>query len=159
MPIFYQKEYGATELGELGSLRRGIGTNQLHILRHGEAKKNAYNLSGLRNRSTSSNIPEVPDNPATHTDEEDSNWQPHIFFDSLKPDLPAEDEESDKDEDAEVEWDSEWNENERSRSQGLQAAMIRFAIAIGDDPRDEDWVPPKMRAKRECESQWLLSNK
>ena len=117
----------------------------------GNRKKDTYNLSGLRNQcsiSTSNNIPEVPDNPATHTDKEDSNWQPHIFFDSLKPDLPAEDEESDKDEDAEVEWDSEWNENERLGSQGLQAAMIKLAIALGDDPCDENWIPPKLRAKR-----------
>ena len=168
MPIFYQKEYGARSWVSLAAWDLALGpakqTNYTFCA-IGKRKKNTYNLSGLRNQSTSNNIPEVPDNPATHTDEEESDWQPHVVFDSLKPDLPAEDEKSDKDEDAEAEWDSEWNENERFGSQDLQAAMIRFAVAIGDDPRDEDWVPPKMRVKRECakeekrgESQWLLSN-
>ena len=48
-----------------------------------------------------------------------------------------------------MEWESEWKENERLGSQGLQTAMIKLAFALGDDPRDEDWVPAKLRAKRE----------
>ena len=91
--------------------------------------------------------------PGTHIDKEleDSNWQPCILFNSLKPDLQAEegsDEDSDSNEDDEVEWDDEWKENERLGSQGLQAAMIKLAIALGDDPCDENWIPPKLRAKR-----------
>ena len=125
-------------------------------------KKDSYNLSGLRNQhpqSTSNNL-YVSDVPVHETvaqidgelELEDSNWQPHTLFDSLKPDWPAE-EESDKEsaseEEDEVEWGSEWNENERLGSQDLQAVMIKLAIALGDDPCDEDWIPTELRAKKE----------
>jgi hypothetical protein len=63
--------------------------------------------------------------------------------------LPAEDKSDNKD-DGEVEWDSKWKEKERLDSQGLQVAMIKLAIALGDDLHDEEWIPQKLQAKREC---------
>ena len=119
-------------------------------------KKRTYNTSGLRNqkpRATEDGTPPNGNIPGNlQAEDEDFEWHPHTHFDSLKPDFQAE-EASDEDpnnadEDME-ESDSEWKENEGFGSDGLQAAMLKLAIELGDDPRDEDWVPPKLRAKNE----------
>ena len=129
------KSVWCTELGELGCLRRGIEpckAKQLHSAPWGSEKRTPTICLACVTG------PQATISQKFLTTQQHSNFQPHIFFDSLKPDLPAEDEESNKDEDAGVEWDSEWSENERFGGQGLQAATIRFAVAIGDDPQDED---------------------
>jgi hypothetical protein len=31
---------------------------------------------------------------------------------------------------------------------GLQIKMLALAMSFGDDPRDEDWIPPKLRYRK-----------
>lgn len=124
------------------------------------AKKLRRNISGLRNQNSTptNNVQESkhsqdhsPETPPDDVTDSDVEWQPHMFLDSLKSNLQAEDlsdNESVKDGDDMEEWDS--NEQDlRLGSAGLQAMMMKLSIHLGDDPRDEDWVPPKLRAKRE----------
>ena len=74
-----------------------------------------------------------------------------MFLDSLKTDIQAEelsDNEPGKESDDMEEWDS--NEQDKwLESAGLQVLMIKLSIRLGDDPRDEDWVPSQLQVKRE----------
>ena len=122
-------------------------------------KKRCYNISGLRNQPRNqSPEPLSLDNnhvaDAEHTPEDDSGdsneWEPHVLLDSLKLDLQAEylsDDEPIKDSDDIEEWDID--SHPAIGSKGLQAVMMKLSMTLGDDPHDEDWVPPKLRAKRE----------
>ena len=113
-------------------------------------KRRVYNTSGLRNQQ-----PKATDNPnpsqpcPDESDTEDSTWQPNMVFDSLKVDVAAEDVSDDElmeEGDEVVEWDSQSDGGIGLGSEGLQVMMLRLAIELGDDPRDEDWMPPALRA-------------
>ena len=43
----------------------------------------------------------------------------------------------------------EWDSQLKLNTEGLHVKMVNQANPLGDDPRHEDWVPPKLRAHRE----------
>ena len=118
-------------------------------------KRRVYNISGLRNQPSQTHDDAydgpIPAPLCSESDVEDFSWSPNLVFDSLKVDIAAEtalDDESIIEEEDAVEWDSEWDQDRRLGSEGMQATMLRLAIELGDDPRDEEWVPPKLRANQ-----------
>ena len=117
-------------------------------------KKPKKNINGLRNQKTlTSHGVEAPivvddiDEQSDHHDNEDGEWDAKIRFDSSKPrwDIASDSEDSDEgrleEEVVETSEDDEW------KNEGLQVGLMVLAIEIGDDPRDEDWIPDNLRRK------------
>ena len=75
----------------------------------------------------------------------------HVKFDSNKPcwELDSDKEESESEEDEEGNVEDEVTEagNGDWRNEGLHVGLMILAIEIGDDPRDEDWIPDELRRK------------
>ena len=98
----------------------------------------SYNTSRLRNQQNNSEFQDL-----------DDNWNPHLCFDSLKTSIQAEEELKDEMEKLDMEeWDSQWDNELKLNTEGLQVKIANQAKLLGDDPRDEDWVPPKLRARK-----------
>jgi hypothetical protein len=116
-------------------------------------KKQKRNLAGLRNQPKLASLaldnsqappPSRSADPSS-TEDDDPAWE-LCERDSLRPNWEESDESVHED-DGEVEWNSGWldlGEEEKD----LHASLLRFAMANGDDPRDEDWVPKSLRRKR-----------
>jgi hypothetical protein len=89
-------------------------------------------------------------------DNRDEGWDPHIKLDSNKPcwelddeGEDSEDEYTDKDEaDSDVEDEAIEADEDEWRNEGLHVGLMVLAIEIGDDPRDEDWIPNSLRRKQ-----------
>ena len=66
----------------------------------------------------------------------------------MRVDVAYEEEEESDSEDVEDEVieasEDEW------KSDGLHVALMVLAIEIGDDPRDEDWIPDDLRRKHKA---------
>jgi hypothetical protein len=128
--------------------------------------KKKRNITGLRNQPKStpshvestdvppisnSDLPQSSDAQAADPDEEE--WCPNLQFDSCKPEWDASDTEDDIDSEDEQDFlDSKEEQRpgvniRRYRNNGLYVALMRTAIRAGDDPRDEDWVPKKVRKR------------
>ena len=129
------------------------------VLNTMRGKKRKCNLTGLRNQPKLASLPlDTSQAPPTSADpssseEDDSAWE-LCEHDSLWPKWEELDE-SVHEGDGEVEWNNgwlDWGEEEKD----LHASLLRFAIANGDDPRDEDWVPKSLRRKRVG---WLMDKK
>ena len=101
-----------------------------------------YNTSGLQNQAQKALKP-VENTPIIHEDEQtnDKNWDANLQWDSLKSMLGKEDEEEGEIE----EWDVD--SNVHLNSKGLHVRLVNWAIENGDDPQDEDWIPPTLQAK------------
>ena len=133
-------------------------------------KKHKKNITGLRNQSQmTSHVKEAPNDgiakdvetAPTHTvfhadvdgqSDNDEGWEAHIRLDSNKLCWELEDESEDEDED--IDDDERDVEDEvivagedMWRSEGLHIALMVLMIDKGDDPRDEDWIPDRLRRK------------
>ena len=105
-------------------------------------KNHVYNTSGLWSQGQKALKP-AEDTSIIHNGHEDKqtsdeDWDANLQWDSLKPMLSEEDEE-------EGEWDID--SELHLDSEGLHARLINWAIENGDDPQDEDWIPPTLWAK------------
>lgn len=120
------------------------------------------NTTGLRNQARAPNppTPEAPSRLASLSDSDsddgsDEEWNTHLYTDSLKTDWQDEvetDSEAEEVADNEVglvedEEDACWNDGPSDAKEGLFVKMMQFAIHEDDDPRDEDWMPARLRAK------------
>ncbi|KAG6889489.1 hypothetical protein C0992_004994 [Termitomyces sp. T32_za158] len=135
--------------------------------RRGRKPKAKRNITGLRNQrapkpleSTESNAdcaqsPEICLIDEISDDDPDQDWDPLLELDSLKPCWRKEDQESDEetvdsdDENMEVLTEG-WPENDGIDEAAMELRHIKLmelAIANEDDPRDEEWVPTKLRKK------------
>jgi hypothetical protein len=134
-------------------------------------KKQKRNITGLRNQpKATSHVEEsvdinfskaaetCPSNPAmadingpSDNETPDEGWDAHVKFDSNKPcwELDSEEEDSEHEEDKEGDVEDEVMEAGESnwRNEGLHVGLMVLAIEIGDDPRDEDWIPDELRRK------------
>jgi hypothetical protein len=116
------------------------------------AKKQKRNITGLRNQSSShASQPENTIDNITIKDqaqddpETEAGWEPPIRLDSAKTSW----EEEDLVEDEEgVDDEMLADEDSGMMSKGLHVSMMIMAIRDGDDPRDEDWIPDKLRQKQ-----------
>ena len=82
---------------------------------------------------------------STHGDLDEVDWMRHDGIGLAAEDdmsEPVEWEDCD-----EEDWNGEMPFEERMKS------MARLSAKLGDDPRDEDWLPPKVRADL-CRRQW-----
>jgi len=129
--------------------------------------KKKRNITGLRNQPkltpshvesvppiSNSDLPQCSDAQAAHSlDPDEEEWCPYLQFDSSKPEWDASDTEDDVDSEDEQDFlDSKEEQRpgvntRRYRNDSLHIALIRTAIRAGDDLRDEDWVPKKVRKK------------
>ena len=79
------------------------------------------------------------------SDNSDEGWNAHIRLDTNKLFWGLNDEEEDSQDEVEDEvieaGSDEW------KNDGLQVGLMVLAIEIGDDPRDEDWIPDSLRRK------------
>ena len=140
-------------------------------------KRSKYNVTGLRNQKKQgaprcSDLLDDQEEPTGGTElgkrchgnpspsdsgdnESESEWDPHlVFMDSTKDSLggyePAstESDQEEDDEDAEcesaavLEWDQELENDEFCQK------MMQMAVNCGDDPKDENWMPPKQRVQK-----------
>ncbi|KIJ95381.1 hypothetical protein K443DRAFT_108857, partial [Laccaria amethystina LaAM-08-1] len=142
----------------------------LIILRMANKKKR--NITGLRNQSKAASHIKVQEAPDDSTDtvetlpthpviqadippsDNDVGWDAQVRFDSNKLCWEVDDEE-DKSEDeglSESEGDVEDEVVEANddewRSDGLHVGLMVLAIEIGDDPRDEDWIPEAVQRRQ-----------
>lgn len=117
------------------------------------------NTTGLRNQNRTpapATEPSPPPEPATIDDSDsDKEWNPHLHADSLKTDwkddaeTDSEDEQTPGNEAGLVEDDEDlcWNDGPPDSKKGLFVRMMQFAVDEDDNPRDEDWMPSRLRAK------------
>ena len=133
-------------------------------------KKLKKNITGLRNQSKSSSHVEVvlddstkaAETPSTcpviHADldeqsDNDKGWEAHIHLDSNKLCWKPDDEdEVSEEEDSDCEKGDVEDEvieagEDDFRTEALHVKLMVLAIEIGDDPRDEDWIPDSLRRK------------
>ena len=128
------------------------------------AKKIKKNITGLRNQSKStSHVEEAPiDRDSTKTlihpvtrihseikeqSDNDEGWDAHIRLDSNKTCWELDSEENDSEDEGGIEDEVIEAGEDEWRSEGLHVALMVLAIDIGDDPRDEDWIPDSLRRK------------
>jgi len=131
-------------------------------------KKSKKNITSLQNQSkTASRVEESvnvnskpmetpPSNPAmadiNRQSDNDEEWDVHIKFDSNKPCWELDDDEEDsengeEDNEGDVEDEVIEASEDNWRNEGLHVGLMVLAIEIGDDPRDEDWIPDNLRRK------------
>ena len=99
--------------------------------------KRTYNTTGLQ---------QGPQSIGEESESLNEKWDPHMYFDSLKLDVEAEDNAEDKTGTPNSElkkWDSNWDVDLELNTD-LQVHLIKQAQAFGDDRHDKDWVPLKI---------------
>ncbi|EDR10094.1 uncharacterized protein LACBIDRAFT_325694 [Laccaria bicolor S238N-H82] len=145
-----------------GPLKYSIKCSELLIIRDMGKKKQKKNITGLRNQpKTASHIKDnvtvatAPAHPVTHADvddqsDNDEGWDPHVRLDSNRPCWDSDDEEKDSEDEADVEDEVIEAGEDGWRSESLQVGLMVLAIEIGDDPRDEDWIPEAVRRKHKA---------
>ena len=126
----------------------------------GRPQKHIRNTAGLRNQSTQSSVPQLPNGEHLGNDIEPASAQ--VSHDSHVPSS------SDKperelgfhldstrflinDDDAGMESDSDVKElssGEDWEDKDLQERMFKLAVKEGDDPSDEDWLPYELKKKK-----------
>jgi hypothetical protein len=135
------------------------------------SNKKKRNITGLRNQSnTASHVKEAPDDSTdametptrTHSvihanvteSDNDVGWDAHVRLDSNKLCWEVDDEQDDSEDEGPSDGEGdvedeviEANEDEW-RNDGLHVVLMVLAIEVGDDPRDEDWIPEAVRRKQ-----------
>jgi len=142
-------------------------------------KKQKRNITGLRNQpkaashveesvnvniraaETSQSNPAMTDiNGQSDNKEPDEGWDAHVKLDSNNPcwelDNDEEDSGSEEDEEGNVEGEVTEAGEDNWRNEGLHVGLMVLAIEIGDDPRDEDWIPNELRRKYKA---WMAKGK
>jgi hypothetical protein len=94
----------------------------------------------------------TPD-PPIDNDVDDEEWVPNMQFDSSRPVCDGEESDGDIDSEDEEDFLDKIEETRpgvnprKYRNNGLNVALMRMAIDVGDNLLDEDWVPKKTRKK------------
>ena len=106
--------------------------------------KQSRNTVGLRNAAKQAPNSCPPLAKVTQNNEEasDERWQIGTCFDSVRPIVG---DESDSDTDADIKEVPEWGDLE---DEDFQEHLVDMARAQGDNPMDEDWLPPRLLKKR-----------
>ena len=78
-------------------------------------------------------------------DDDNDKWDTHLKPDSMKPCWDEESEGEDIGKDEQCKDDDCGMED--MDNEGFHAKMMALAVEIGDDPRDEDWIPESLRRK------------
>jgi hypothetical protein len=119
----------------------------------GRRRKRAWNVSGLKNQdgrpTLSSSDPchsesQIVEAAEESGDEDDSEWQPHVFLDSTRLIV---DDRSDSETDEEA---PAWEDLE---DEVLQENLVKMARKQGDDPDDENWLPYQELKKQRKQSE------
>ena len=128
---------------------------------HRQPQKHTRNTTGLRNQSTQSSVPELPNGEHLGNDIEPASAQvPHNSHKPSSSDKPEQELGLhldstrfliDDDDDAGMESDSDVEElslGEDWEDKDLQERMFKLAVNEGDDPSDEDWLPYELKKKK-----------
>ena len=126
----------------------------------GRPRKHTRNTTGLRNQSTQSSVPKLPNGEHLGNDIEPAGAQvPRNSHDPSSSDKPERELglhlDSTRflinDDDAGMESDSDVEElssGEDWDDEDLQERMFKLAMNEGDDPSDEDWLPYELKKKK-----------
>jgi len=124
----------------------------------GWPRKHIRNTAGLRNQSTQSSVPQLPNGEHLGNDIEPASAQvshdSHVPSSSDKPERELgihldstrfliNDDDAGMESDSDVE---ELSSGEDWEDKDLQERMFKLAVKEGDDPLDEDWLPDKMQS-------------
>lgn len=123
--------------------------------KRGSKAHKGRNITGLRNQRPQANEerPALPPTPPPHDpapalldlddlESDDEGWESDAKYTDLGRHFGTNDtEDSESDEELQ---EFDWKDFDPDLDDAhLQHRLLKYAIAMGDDPRDEDWVPPE----------------